>query len=87
MCQVVTGVLENAQGRGLAGQGDLEVLGILLQLKDMGGARKHKMISPGDLKADNGGEAVGTGRLETWKVGTLPAAFRVQGLFLNSLKW
>lgn len=50
------------------------------------GAKKCKKMSRGGLKADSGGEAVGTDGLERWKVGTLPEVCRVQGLFLNSLK-
>lgn len=51
------------------------------------GAKKRKKMCPGGLKADSGAGAVGTGGTETWQVGILPEAFKVQGLFLSPLKW
>lgn len=50
-----------------------------MQLKDIG-PKRCKEMNPGGLKADGGGEAVGTGGMKGRKVCILPEACRVQGL-------
>lgn len=74
-----------SMGSGPGGIGDLKVLSTLVQLKDMRPKRCEEM-NPGGLKADGGGETMGTGAMEGWEVCTLPEACRVQELFFSLLE-